>query len=929
MKQFYRYYQTSEHSQWELVTDHEEVHKELAQKGAVRIGFLALDKVVDAETDAETISYKGDFYADIDSKDLQHSIESAQTFLAHLDAIGVPASSYEIYVSGSKGFHFYLHHRLYSDGRPSRRLPQILKAMAMRLHVDGLDYQPYCGGRGNLCRLPDVQRADGHYKVRIYPDELKAMTPAWYQTLASQPRVNVAFTKMRPPTSLNPILTSYFNWAKEFDNQVAKRRTDLCIADAHLAQFQLIGPQCIEDLVSGYTKAGKTFNQAAMQLAIFLARSTAPINVQNSYIDRAATNLQSSSYASFNSRRQHLQAQLKYHESRPDIQFLCPALRSLVSTSPCKGCPIEGVTTIKDEYEVIERPDGYYAVSSKEERRLTSFTIFPLSTIEKRDPDTDKTTRVMVTARIESNHESLGVVRMEEACWSSRGSLVRAVEGISNLKVTASDNDIQNIKHFVLRDLDTSDKQFIVGSLGVHRDLVNKKPRYTWVEQDMSVNKFHIQNTHILQSSVNSKHAAMPRFDLVTLPKANDPGIYQALQNLFQLNLPEVVAPILGWYCACHLKSQLIGMYSQFPLLSLWGGRGSGKTRTASVFALLNGADYETYPAPTLTSVTDFALMQTLCSTTTVPRVLDEFNRSGMTRRNRYNQIGELLKMSFNNAPMPRGRIAARGESSSGGIGAVADYYYLTAPICVLSEHAIDIPALVDRAYKVMLAEPAIKTRTAHMEYLQEHTESLVQLAFLMVVMSLNTRDEWVKDRLNSWKTVVPKDYSIRQNYVRQVIGLGLDFLDHVLSSALKINLRAELDLLRHAYMARILDVRGEVEISGFSTEIDMFMERLGELWSLITDGTMTNSLNGRHLQVKNGYLFLDIPPVFAHLQQYMTSIRERKPISTAKQWLLLLRSEPYYSGMATVREMTITRSVVKLSLEEMEKKGIDISQFH
>jgi hypothetical protein len=929
MRAFYRYYQTSEKGRWELASDHEEIHQELKSKGAVRVSFLALDKVIDDETDTDVVSYKGDFYSDIDSSDLAESIESAKTLLANLDAAGVPPSSYEVYISGSKGFHIYLHSRLYYDSRPLRKLPRIYRAMAMRLYVPGLDFQPYSGGRGNLCRLPGVKREDGKYKVRVFPDEVRAMTPDTYRQLANQPRSNVAFTAMQAPVSLNPTLASYFSWAQDFVKQESRRRANSCIADIHLAQFQAQGPQCIEDLVSGQIRPSVTFNQVAMQLGIYLARSGTPLNIQTTYIDRAATNLPSTAYPTFTARRTHLRAQVGYHQQRSDMQFSCPATRSVISTSPCVGCKLEHTSTIQDEYEVLEKPDGYYAKNEREERRLTSFILIPTGEVFIRDEENKESKRALIVARVESNHEFIGTMRIEEACWASRGNLVRAMEGLGNLKVTASDNDIQNIKHFVLRDLDKLEQQEVVGSFGMHRDVINNKPRYTWVEQGMSMNKFQVRDTHLLESAVNAKHAAMPAFKKIYVPERHDPAVIAVVKNLFTLNLPEVMAPILGWVVSCHLKTHLMGLYSQFPILSLWGGRGSGKTRTASVVCLLNGIDYETYAPPTLPTITDFALIQTLCSTTTVPRVLDEYNRAGMVRRGRYGQIGEMLKKTFNNSPEARGRLARRGEGSKiGGYGAVADYYYLTAPVCVLSEHAMELPALVDRSYKVMMSEPSILTREAQMAYLQEHPKDLIRLAKLLMTESMSVRDEWVKDRMDSWKKVIPKEYSIRQNYVRQVIGVGLDYLEHVLKEILDLNLTAEISELRHAFLHRIKDVRTEVEISGYSTEIDMFMDRLGELMMLIHDGAIQNSINGRHLKLDNGYLLIDVPPVFSHLQQYITSIRERKPVASAKQWTLLMKSEPYYAGSFVDTSMTKSRSVIKLSLAEMEKKGIDVTHF-
>lgn len=924
----YVYYQTQEKESWRVTEAKKGVLSALKKEGAMRVSILSVSEPITEETDDRKVRYQGPFYIDIDSSDLTESIESAQTILAKIRTEKIPLKSVEIYCSGSKGFHFYFHQKLFSNGRPIKDLPYIYKRMAVFFYVPGLDMQVYCGGRGNLFRLPDVQRADGKYKVRISPAELDVITPDQYQALTSRPR-NVVFQEMEPPEVENSFMLGAFTSAKRFLESERKQESDPGLPDATVQKFQNSPPQCISDLSEYKIKGSSNFNRSAFQLAIYLARSATPASLASSLMSRFADTASSSSYATPKARLQHTKGLYSYAKSNPRRTFSCAAIRSVVSTKPCQNCPIKDTQQLNAEtYEIEERPDGYYAIGAKTETRLTSFVLTPSKMITTYNNDTRQESRVYTLCSVECNHETVGYVRIDETAWNSRSNFVSSFNGISNLKVTASDNDIQNLKHFILRDLENLDTQEIVRAAGIHRDERYGKPRFTYVEEGASTNKWGQKGTHILELPVSATNSAMPRLQNISMPDPASDRPKEALSALLDMNTPETVAPIVGWLCACHLKAQIMALRQEFPLINLWGGRGSGKTKSASTFTWLNGIDYSVGAPPSLPNTTPYAITQTLTSTTTVPRVLDEFNKAGM-RKDAYSKYSELFKQVFNGSSAMRGRIASKGERNSSGFGAIADSFHLTAPLMILSEHATDLAALNDRMYKVMMSEKNLASHRSAMLKASRSKKYLLQISKALTMKALEVREEWVEDAMESWYRHIPDDYSERQALTRAVIGAGLDYLELVAVKELGMDLTHKILPLKEALLASIKDVTSAENQIGHSTEIDYLMVKLGELVTLTKAGSTPVPVGGANFKVDGNTLLLDSPTIFTLLRVHLKQTGERFPLPDAGQFQLLLRTETYFiSDWEYDPGMISSRTITKLDLEKMRGKGIDTTLF-
>lgn len=929
-REFFHYYQTDTRSKWQVTAEANKDKKELKAR---RMSILAVSSPDVDSSNRDNVYYKGPFYVDIDRKDLSDSITSANLLLERLRYWGVPNESYQIFCSGSKGFHFYFHQKLFYSGRPMRRLPEIYKKLASHFYVPGLDFAPYCGGKGNLFWLPNVARDDGTYKRHITEEQLEMMDPGEYRALTSVPCITEP-PKLVAPINTVPQLLAAFQEAEEYITKKPEKQTDKeeLLGNESLNLITESSPPCIGCAVNGDIKAGATFNQVALQVATYLNDTKADDAKATAIILQLAEKAPSAKYPTPHDRARHAEGVLRYLQHTNDKPFSCPAMRSVLAFRPCKECPIEEAESLAvDHYDIEERADGYYSLNGRSAKRITSFTLIPYKTIYAEDPVDHVLRRSYTLCGIQRLGETLvETVKLSEDAWLSRTNFIKEVMGISNLAVVATDGEIQSIKRWVMRDTERLEDQIEVKAVGVHCNEINGKLRFTYVEDGYSINKVGVHNTHVYPSNATYTSSALPKVKKINLPDAKQYDYETLLRHLLNLNESTVMAPLLGWLTACHFKAQLMNTFHEFPLFMLWGGRGSGKTKLASVVtSVLHGCDYLRYPPMLIGQATPFALIDTVTSTTTVPRVLDEFNRHGC-KPGAYESITDILKAGYNNSAISRGRLTRAGERGRGGFGAVTDHFFVTAPIMALAEHAPEVPALLDRSFLSMLKEPAIRGRQASMLAASAQMERLWSVAKALVVYSLRLRPEALLEEYQAWTDTIHPAYPERQAHTRRVIGLGLQHLRALLVDELRFDMSEDMDRLLAAYQMMVEKYESVAEHAGYQTEIDRILMALASFITLHKRrGDYASIPRGMfEIDDKRGFLYLDVPVAFCVLEDHYAARRDTMPIRQPQQFERILTGENYYVGTEYRESMTTSRQVVCLSLPELKKKGIDVSLF-
>jgi hypothetical protein len=936
----YRYVQCGEHGTWvPLVADSNFVANAEAM-GATRVSALAVSDIVGDDTDPTKLAYAGPLYFDIDHESLPLAIASGQELVGKLRELKVVDEAIEIYCSGSKGLHVFVQDTVFrNSSRPLQNLPAIYAEMALTLYVNGLDFAVYSGGRGRMFRFENGLRPDGRYRVRITTEELDGLTPERYLELVSTPRIGMRWPVIAGLHS--PPLEALFDQALKKVKSKPKVNGE-AVADVLLKPHAEDPPGCISKLVDYEVRAGINFNVAALQLAAFAARAEVSHYRVDSLVSRMAEKGVSKTYDTLGKRRSHLRGIVAYAKSNSRVVFSCPAMRSVVRSPPCQGCPVlpeeeRAKAAELDDDGLSAVDDGVtYGLQMKEgpPKPLSSFVFRALESVFEDSEAGHLRRRTSLITEVVSKGEQTGSMQFDETGWRSRGEFLKQIEGIPGAIYLGGDIDVQRIKLSVHRqshsEENVPEEVISVWSAGIHGSKLGKQRVWTYVEPGYSVNHFGLEGTHRLSGSIPTP----PILRMYSpIPNGFKP-LRETMLNLLQVNDPATVAQVLGWFSACHLKAHISEMYHEFPVLNLWGSAGSGKTFTAALFAYLNGVDYRHGGAPLpVASSTLFPIISTVSSTTTIPRVLEEFNQSQMRRKaGFYEQVTEILKAAWDGFPVPRGTLQRSRANGTNQINAEVQQVYVTAPLVVCSEQAPQQQALMTRMVQVEMNRGGRRGRSGYYQKAYDQRELLLSLAKNMTREAMRTRapqiEQWYKEAFS----LLPPSFVDRPRQSYATVLVGLRFLESVLS-AIQLEMADPIGGVRTALLGQI-GVRAESIVRAKErSEVDLFFSAVAEMAQLsIQNSNVSMLIPGKHFiaMPEQDLLLLDLALVFPLYMQYAKrTMVDQMVFSSIYQLEPLLRSEPYFVSDSRVEQrMSATRTVWAFSVDRLLDKGINARLF-
>lgn len=931
----FRYYQRSEHDAWfALPTPAGTDPVALAMaNGAKKLTILTINQMVADGDDPEVprnrdqLSYRGPLYFDIDCKeDIGLAIASGLELVTRLMAMGAPEAGLQVFLSGSKGVHVLVEEKLFSQGRFTRRLPEIYKEMARHLYVPGLDFAVYSGGRGNSFRIANLQRHDGNYRVPVTITELRAMTPELYRSLVTHPRT----IEQDPlPAVQVPELMAIYESAKKAVN--AKQKVVLIATSAELEKIKYDPPSCIQMICDAKNvKSDASFNQQATQLAAYIVRAGVDQNTADGLAARLADNGKSSKFTTVRQRREHIEAQVRYVEHTPGFSFGCNAIRALLSKRPCEACVIEaGDGEGDDEASGISaevRADGFYVPYGDNYRRITNFTLQPHEVFIDVPQDGTAPRRMGTKMGVLRGGVEVARILFRESAFNSKSGFLKEIEGVLDLTFQGSDQDAQRIKTAIYKEGQDVGEVFQVYTCGVHVDFIGDTPIFTYVEPDMSINTVWVKGTHQFLGQL----LARPYFSKTALPTKGDKEADHAVTSLLKMNRPLEMGLIIGWCAACHFKAHLMHLYNQFPVLSLYGSAGAGKSITAGTATWINGTDYLSQDSGVnAPSSTHYGVLDYVSNVTTIPRIIEEYNKSKMSP-GAYKDVGERIKQAWGAETALRGK---PGTRPMGRVNAESVAIPITAPLIVMSEQEIEMPAIQERSVRVHLTKAKRAGRREHYEVARRNRMMLRNFGKAMMAESLATTFEDIEKLMDRASDLLPEMMDDRPRYSMQVILLGLWKMKEVLVNLQFYQAVSTLETLLDAVLETVSSRQNDDEKFGYvQSEIDLVVNKIALLIAISKSAEESGS---GHIYLRQGinycvtpeYLILD--PVLAHANyaRYV-SLEEKAPpvIANPKQFLKLIAEEPYYAGMKPHSNMGSGRDMLFLSLSGLENKLIDTS---
>ena len=936
----YRYFQKAETDAWRVLPlkPGEDPVSLALSFGAKKLTILSINQMVadgddeGVERNRDLLSYRGPMYFDIDCKDdLATAISSGVELVQRLLALGTPEAGIQVFLSGSKGLHILLDERLFCSGRFTRRLPEIYKEMALSLFVPGVDFSVYSGGRGNSFRIANIERFDGNYRVPITLTELRAVTPEQYRELVRTPRI---IPEPALPDGHVPELVALYEDAKKRVNSKIKVIT--VTTSKELEKIKHEPPACIQALCNGKDlKTEANFNQIATQLACYIERAGVEPMVADALASRCADNVKSSKFSTVKLRRDHIEAQRRYMEHTKSFSFGCNAIRALLSKRPCEGCALEHSSGGEDEVDTNicaeACADGYYVRAGEGRRRITNFTLSPTDVFIDKPQDGTSARRMGTRMAVIQDGVEVGAILFKETSFNGRAGFLREIEGVSDLTFQGSDLEVQKIKMAIYRDDQDMGEVFQVYTAGIHLDFIGDTPIFTYVEPDLSINSVKVRGTHQFLGTMQAR----PYFSKVGMPAAGDDITDQAITAMLRMNRAYEIGMIVGWCAACHLREHLQYLYNQFPVLSLWGSAGAGKSITAGLVTWINGTDYMSLDSgANAPSATPWSMLEYCSSTTTVPRIIEEYNKSKMAPA-AYRETGERIKQSWGRESAMRGR---PGSKSMSRVSAETVVIPVSSPLIVMSEQEIEMPALQERSIRIHLTKAKRAGRREDFEFARKHRVALRSFGKALMANALNTTLEEVSEMMEQASDLLPERMDDRPRYSMQVAIVGMWNLRKVLASLKLVKAYSLLDQIIGEILASVsavkLDSDGDYQHGYVQSEIDLVIQKIGLVIAISrsADESGTGRVylrEGMQYAVNSQYLIID--PVLCHAAYTnYTSLDERATpvIASAAQFLRLVAEEPYFVAMRPFEGMGGGRQMLFLDIQEMANKLIDTSLF-
>jgi len=344
-----------------------------------------------------------------------------------------------------------------------------------------------------------------------------------------------------------------------------------------------------------------------------------------------------------------------------------------------------------------------------------------------------------------------------------------------------SDLDAVRLRAYIQQQTDELPEKRVVRSLGRHGD------------------HWYHKTTVNLNRDVVCVPLGEPLFELEFGESYDLERVREIVQLLPKLNRPAVIWPVLGWFMASPFIQHQTG---QYPMLNIFGTTGAGKSTLAAAFALALG-----YTTPRFFSVrqTAFVRLYALASTNAIPILFDEYRPSEMAPFER-DQFHQLLIEAYNAVSHARGRPTLTVET-----------FPLVAPLVVLGEEPVEVPALRSRMIQVAPRRDDVLSKssywTAYRQFADIPDKWHFASAYIPFTLSRKYDHTWMQQRAEQ----LLADYENIPDRVKHNTGVILwgvkNYLDFAAMVGAKVEPPADAALMEA--VENVFDLaRGEIRLA-------------------------------------------------------------------------------------------------------------------
>ena len=911
------------------------------------------EQVIENELDPlDNVHYLGPMYLDFDDKeDIDNVLEEVRAVLDFLiKKLDIPEEYIHCWLSGGKGVHITVPEVIFGLKKEQKFLPMIYKEIMLTIMSQSglespctMDESVYSCGRGRMWRTEGMPRpGSGTFKIGTTPAELRLMDADEYHSLVASARPNIA-TPYPPKNVTFPKAEAQFKAAKLTATRKVRALKDAVTVPTEILREWDGIPGCVHKLITDGDCDGSNWNQAAMQLATYISARYEQGEAEE-YMEQLVKpftiNVESSSRPTSSERLKQMKIMLN-RAFRGSIKFAPGAFISAIGTR-CGACPVcrsdlaKGETSQEDADNGTFDPSmkikydttGYYLVADNGSRRLTNFTFWPVQEIFELETTTLQDGRpgwkhserkemcgTMLIEDGEVHHD----VTINERSWSSKRDMIQAFKG-RNAAILGGDGEAQKLLLSVLRfarqraEDKELEKMVRTNVCGVVLDDTGNKPVWHYVESGRAITNLGGRSPYRYNGSSPS-----PMLINESNPFKDDEDLGIAIAALCRVNEPVQVALILGWVVACHFREHIQSEEPQFPLLNVYGNAGAGKSCLVMLFCKLGGINYARAEHINAEVATVYPLIKYVCSSTTVPRFVDEVNPATMGPT-KYNAVYAILKAAWSRAPIQRGRIGGDKEMS------VTDDR-VTSPIVYCSEQSSPVPSLRSRSVEVRLQartllnpdhKSAYKTAVAK-------SDSLYRMAKALVTVALGTSPNKLLEIFNSKDYLVHDGLEERQRWGMKTCLTGLHMLLHTMEE-FGVGSQKDVQALYDGLVNYLGGKVVEVDRGKSSSEVDKVISA----FNTQADDTFQDQYRldaGKHYWRAGDSIYLVLQRCMPKYLQYAKTSGELIAMRQYRQMVELLTGEVYFLRTEP-HPQTPAVDVFVLSASKLEERGTMTNNF-
>jgi len=763
--------------------------------------------------DRDKVKYRGPLYFDFDAGDIEDCIGPFQKFLDNLEENDVDLRQVGLYATGGKGFHVVIPPQVFSDGMPTgaRHLPAIYKEVAHALYEDCLDLRVYSARKGRMFRVENVERTNGAFKVQITPEQARSMTPDMYAQLTAQagPSYTLAAPVLAPKLAL--IFTKCKDKVRKATGTKKKSRADERLVKTFSGTF----PATLMMVGRGENlRDDAGFQKIATQIAI----SAIALGMSEADMLAACEGLiethsgDGKRYNTPSKRRRELSRMYDYMTDNPCYEFSVGGIKSVLAegtSTPDLDASIDDPDGVLEESEddlddevtqgVVINKHGIFAkIWDKEDekkvlKRLSNLGIGDVSALQTLEGD-----MAGFLVHVYLDGEFRGQRKLSANAFNSSMNVQKELGSVELAAVHASDSQSRAMME-ILRSKAKRSNSVVTTIPREGVDIIRLPDSQTKQDRYQILYAGPKRYGVLVEDGEGNPPVTTPGFRLETytgqdgdiksdLPDAPPLKFSEESQEFFdrffKIYPAKVMAPVLGFYSACFFSQIARHCFGVFPSLQVYGAAGTGKS---TLNLLCSQMHYYNKPAQLLDtkSLSEFALGQYLQCSASIPIVLDEFKRQGMTHREAEVRYG-MLRNNYTGNIGAKGRITHDSGNSNLTVARTSNL----APIVYLSEEIHNQTALIDRSIIVALTQEHRNKGVeddrdfswcfTHKRYLSELGSSIMRKVLRVDLDSLRQAQADAQNEVQAHSTAKDKQRPI-VNY--SIILLGLDAVAGVLST--------------------------------------------------------------------------------------------------------------------------------------------------